>query len=284
MISNQIIISAKNPLPKISYVRLGLLMALLWSLPANAQTQAMRDGQVDNDYQIGAVLWQQSAAETKALQLQAYSLARLMLERDLRIRRRLRQKRAVVVDVDETVLDNTRYQAFLIVNHQSFSPQSWQEWCNRAEATAIPGAVEFLTYAASRGVRIFYVTNRSEAEKAGTIRNLKQVGFPQVSDESVLVRSTESSKEERRLKISHRYRIVLLCGDNLADFSKVFEGKTQEERATAVRDSQRRFGTQFIVLPNPMYGDWESAIYGKSRLNEREKGDLRKAALKAFMP
>lgn len=262
----------------------GLLLTLLLPLPARLQTLSTRDGQANNDYQTAAVLWQQSSAEAKALQLQAYHLARLMLERDLRIHRRLRQKCAVVVDVDETVLDNTPYQAFLIVNHQSFSPKSWEQWCNRAEANPIPGAVEFLTYAASRGVHIFYVTNRSEAEKAGTIRNLKQAGFPQVRGESVVVRAKESSKEGRRQKINQRYRIVLFCGDNLADFSNLFEGKTPEERSAAVDEARRRFGTQFIVLPNPMYGDWENAIYGKPGLTEQEKENRRKAALKTFFP
>jgi 5'-nucleotidase (lipoprotein e(P4) family) len=206
-----------------------------------------------------------------------------MLDRDLRLHQKSNLKRAVVVDVDETVLDNSHYQAELIVNRQPFTSASWIEWCNRAKASAIPGAVDFLKYAATRGVRVFYVTNRRETEKAGTITNLKQLGFPDVSDETVVVRTDVSSKEPRRQSIRRRYRIVLLFGDNLSDFSNAFEGKTPEERTAAVEAARQKFGAEFIVLPNPMYGDWESAIYGyESGLTEQQKAARRKAALKTI--
>lgn len=261
-----------------------VMLASLLTLTARAQNltaQAAQPAQADNEYQTGAVLWQQSSAEARALQYQAFALARLMLDRDLRANARLKRKRAVVVDVDETVLDNSSPQAELVINRQAFNSAGWTAWCNRAQAPAIAGAVDFLRYAASRHVRVFYVTNRRDAEKAGTITNLKQLGFPDVSDETVVVRTDVSSKEPRRQKLSERYRIVLLCGDNLADFSNVFEGKTTEARAAAVDMARQKFGAQFIVLPNPMYGDWENAVYGyDSRLSEQEKAARRKAALK----
>ncbi len=266
--------------------KLNRLLAILFiattSLPAaSAQTATAPAGHADNEYQTGAVLWFQSSGEIRALQYQAYALARLMLDRDFRLRRRDRRPRAVVVDVDETVLDNSRYQASLIVNQKPYEAASWTAWCNRAEATAIPGAVEFLRYAASRGVRVFYVTNRRAAEKEGTTKNLKQLGFPDVSDETLLLRADTASKEPRRQSLSKKYRIVLLAGDNLNDFADVFEGKSVEKRAAAVNDARQKFGTQFIVLPNPMYGDWESAIYTYNpQLKEEEKARLRREALK----
>jgi 5'-nucleotidase (lipoprotein e(P4) family) len=258
-----------------------VVFAVTASLMASAQTATAPQAQTDNEYQTGATLWQQSSGEARALQYQAYALARLMIDRDLRIHSRSKLKRAVVVDIDETILDNSRFQAGLIVNHSAFNSKEWIAWCNSAKATAIPGAVEFLRYAAGRGVHVFYVTNRGKPEKAGTIANLKQLGFPSVSDETVIVRTDVSSKEPRRRKISETHRIVLLCGDNLNDFTDLFEGKTVEDRNAAVDATQRKFGTQFIVLPNPMYGDWENAIYGyDSRLSEQEKAARRKAALK----
>lgn len=259
------------------------VLAIVVSITASAQTPAANAAQTraDNEYQTGATLWQQSSAEARALQYQAFALARLMLDRDLRTRAKSRLKRAVVVDVDETILDNSRFQAGLIVNREAFNSKAWIDWCNSNRASAIPGAVEFLKYAASRGVRVFYVTNRGVPEKAGTLANLEQQGFPGVSEETLVVRTDVSSKEPRRQKISERYRIVLLCGDNLADFSNAFEGKTIEERNAAVDAARQRFGTQFIVLPNPMYGDWENAVYGyDSRLSEEDKAVRRKAALK----
>lgn len=269
-----------------SILRISASLVLFSTLTLSVQAQssatsAPQAEQANNEYQVGAVLWQQSRSEVSALQYQAFFLARLMLDRDLRARRKLKKPRAVVVDVDETVLDNSHYQASLIVEHQGFTPAGWTDWCNRAQASAIPGAVDFLKYAAARGARVFYVTNRREAEKAGTISNLKKAGFPGVNDETVVVRTDGSSKEPRRRKISERYRIVLLCGDNLADFSDVFEGKTAEERAAAVERSRQKFGTLFIVLPNAMYGDWETVIYGPGRLSEAEKAQKRSASLRA---
>ena len=258
------------------------ILAVLAQVTANSQSPSP-SAAADSEYQTSAVLWQQSAAEARALRYQAYALARLSLDRDLRTRQRVARKRAVVVDIDETVLDNSGYQAGLVINHQAFDDATFTAWCNRAEALAIPGAVEFLKYASSRGVTVFYVTNRHETEKAATIANLKQVGFPGVSDETVMVRTGPSSKEPRRQEISKRYRIVLLIGDNLADLSVVFEGKTPEERAAAVDAARNKFGAEFIMLPNPMYGDWESAIYGYDfKLSEAQKAERRKAALKAF--
>ncbi len=263
---------------------LAAMLILFLSMTAAAQKAtgtAAATTQADNEYQTGAVLWTQTAAEVRALRFQAFKLARLVFDRDLRANRRSR-RRAVVVDVDETVLDNSRYQAGLILNRQPFTEATWTEWCNRAEADAIPGAVEFLRYAASRGARIFYVTNRRETVKEATIRNLKQKGFPDISEQTVMTRTDVSSKEPRREQIRRRYRIVLFAGDNLADFSDIFGGRTPEERASAADGARNKFGAQFIVLPNAMYGDWESAVYGNDfKLSEEEKAARRKAALKS---
>ena len=267
------------------HLTLAGLLAIIISTAAAAQTSAVspaKEAQADNEYQTGAVLWTQSAAETRALRYQAFTFARLVFDRDLKVNRRLRRKRAVVVDVDETVLDNSPYQVELILKSQPYTEASWTAWCERAEATAIPGAVDFLRYATSRGARIFYVTNRRQNVKEATMRNLKQQGFPDVSEQTVKVRTDVSTKEPRRRQISERYRIVLLMGDNLADFSDLFESKATEARAAAVDETRNKFGAQFIVLPNPMYGDWESAVYGYDfKLSEEEKAARRKAALKS---
>jgi 5'-nucleotidase (lipoprotein e(P4) family) len=205
-----------------------------------------------------------------------------MLDRDLAVNRRLRMKRAVIVDIDETVLDNSRFQAQLIKERRPYNQADWLEWSNLSAASAIPGAVEFLQYAARRRVSVFYVTNRREPEKAGTLTNLKKLGFPNVTEETVMVRGDTSSKEARRAKIREHYRIVLLCGDNLADFSDDFSGKDIPLRAAEVDRQRIRFGRQFIMLPNPMYGDWEGAIYGPKPLNEEEKAAKRLATLQGF--
>lgn len=255
-----------------------LLIMGLHSIGAIAWAQT-----ANNEYQTGGVLWMQTSGERAALSYQAFALARMMLDRDLRTVHK-RGRRAVIVDIDETIMDNSRFQASLIKNHQTYTDQTWQAWVNRAEATAVPGALEFLKYATSRGVRVFYITNRKAAEKEGTATNLRQLGFPNVNDETLLVRTDtkSSSKEPRRQSVSARYRVVLLMGDNLNDFSDVFENaKTVDSRLAVTRQNQNRFGSRFIVLPNPMYGDWENAIYDYNfKLSDDEKDAKRKAALK----
>jgi 5'-nucleotidase (lipoprotein e(P4) family) len=263
---------------------------LLSQLSSTAQTPSITtQSDVDNEYQTGAILWTQSSAEYRALAYQTFVLARLRLDENLRSHERRRntrrspQRSAVIVDADETVLDNSRFQAELVLRGLPYDSQAWRAWCQRAEAGAVPGAVDFLTYAARRGVMVFYITNRRQAEKAGTIANLQKLGFPNVGAATVIVREEGKppSKESRRLSVAARYRIVLLVGDNLNDFSDHFSGKSIAERSAQVDRERAEFGSRFIVVPNPMYGDWENAVYeNKSGLTDAEKRHYRRTALR----
>jgi 5'-nucleotidase (lipoprotein e(P4) family) len=238
---------------------------------------------VDNEYQTGAILWTQSSAEYRALAYQTFVLARLRLDENLR--RRSSRRGAVIVDADETVLDNSRFQAELVLRGLPYDPQAWRAWVQRSEAGAVPGAVDFLTYAARRGVTIFYITNRRQAEKAGTVANLQKLGFPTVTENTVMIREdgAPASKESRRQNVAARYRILLLVGDNLNDFSDHFSGKSIAERASQVDRERLAFGKEYIVVPNPMYGDWESAVYeNKPGLTDAQKKTYRLSALKGF--
>src|SRR5258707_11415168 len=245
-----------------------------------------RQEPADNTYIEGAVLWQQASGERRALSYQAFALARLMLDRDLRMNRRHGKPRAAIVDLDETILDNGLNEGMQVRNHVNFNQKDWTDWVNRAEATAVPGSVEFLNYAAARGVTVFYVTNRNDLKKAGTAANLKKLGFPNVNDQTLLVQTDpkNSSKEPRRQSVGAKYHIVLLMGDDLNDFSDVFENsKTVDARGAAADRYQAEFGKRFIVLPNPMYGNWESAIYGYNfKLTEAEKAEKRRSLMKAY--
>lgn len=269
-------------------------LLLLTQILGTAQTPSMaRQTTADNEYQTGAILWTQSSAEYRALAYQTFALARLRLDESLRVHearrrgasRRAVQRAAVIVDADETVLDNSHFQAGLILRNLPYDSQTWREWCERAEAGAVPGAVDFLNYAARRGVRVFYITNRRQAEKAGTISNLQKLRFPDVSEETVMVRADGSppSKESRRQQVTAQYRIALLVGDNLNDFTDDFAGKSIADRAARVDHDRAQFGTRFIIVPNPMYGDWENAVYeNKSGLTDAEKRSYRRAALKGW--
>jgi 5'-nucleotidase (lipoprotein e(P4) family) len=264
------------------------LLLLPISICAQTPTPSMgRQSSADNEYQTAAVLWAQSSAEYRALAYQTFVLAKLRFDQVLAERRSGRALRpakppAIIVDADETVLDNSRFQAELILKGVAYTADAWREWCHRAEAGAVPGSVEFLNYAFRRGAHVFYITNRRQTEKAGTVANLKKLGFPEVSDETVMIREqgTTASKESRREKVRSRYRVVLLVGDNLNDFTDDYAGKSIADRSAEVDRQRSEFGLRFIVLPNPMYGDWESAVYeNKPNLSDAEKRALRRAAL-----
>ena len=262
-----------------------LLLPLLYSSHAIAQASTEP---AQNTYIEGAVLWQQTSGERRALSYQAFTLARMMLDRDLRMNRGNKKPRAVIVDCDETIIDNSRFEGMLLKNRVNYNQKDWTEWINRAAAEAVPGAVEFLRYATSRGVRVFYITNRNDVQKAGTATNLRKLGFPNVNDQTLLIQTDpkNSSKEDRRNNVKKNFRIVLLMGDDLNDFSDVFENsKTVDERAAAADRYKAEFGKRFIMLPNPMYGNWESAIYGYNfKLTEAEKAAKRKSLLKSYGP
>ena len=260
-----------------------VLIPLLFSLNAIAQTPTEP---AQNTYIEGATLWQQTSGERRALSYQAFTLARLMLDRDLRLNRRNRKRGAVIVDLDETILDNSRYEGMLLKNRVNYNQRDWTDWCNRAEATAVPGAVEFLGYAVSRGMAVFYITNRNDSQKQGTATNLKKLGFPNVNDQTLLVQTDlkNSTKEPRRQAVGSKFRVVLLMGDDLNDFSEVFEkSQTVEGRMAAADRYKEEFGKRFILLPNAMYGNWESAIYGYNfKLTEAEKAEKRRSLLKGY--
>lgn len=257
-----------------------ILCALLIfvSLSNSIAQEAQDPGRYDG---LSATVWFQRSAEFRALSHQAYNIARWRLDADLRDSASVPQ-RAVIVDVDETVLDNSPHQATLITTGTQF-PAWWTEWVARAAAEPLPGALEFLAYASSKGVAVFYVTNRDSAEREATIRNLSLRGFPDAHTAHVLTRESTSSKEERRRRIASAYRIVLLVGDNLNDFASVFERKSVADRSAAADALRSEFGTRFIVIPNPLYGDWESAVFQYDRsLTVPGKHDQRLHSLRSI--
>ena len=226
-----------------------------------------------------ATLWAQNAAEARALSYQAFNIAKMKLDKDLR--RSSKKTRAIVVDVDETIVDNSPFQAQGITDNSSY-PTGWREWIDMASATALPGALEFLNYAHKRGVEVFYITNRKVVGFDATYKNLKDLGFP-VKKENMMLRLKDSSKKSRRADVLKNHRIVLLMGDNLGDFSEVFEIDNTADRNVVVDQNKNLFGSKFIVLPNVMYGNWEGALYdGNMRLPAGEKKKIRHSRLKTI--
>lgn len=235
---------------------------------------------ISNDYLIMSTLYHQNTAEMSAVCYQTFSLAKLSLERDISDKS-IKQKRAVVTDIDETILNNSPYQA-LCVEKKTNYPICWDEWIKAAQAKALPGAVDFFNYAATKNVEIFYVTNRKDDLKMAILNNLKKEGFPMADEKHLLAKTNENSKQTRRNNISKEYHIALLMGDNLSDFDKVFEDISVQRRQSVTDSLKNEFGKRFIILPNAMYGDWENAIYENKKLSRSEKTAKRKNVMQYF--
>lgn len=213
-----------------------------------------------NEQLVMATLWMQASAEYRALCYQAFNLARMNLDAFLGSYSGSRPV-AVIVDADETVIDNSPYEAFLIGKDFGYSSKTWNPWMAAGQAKAIPGASEFLNYAKEKNVEIFYLTNRKMVGYEGTKKNLKMLGFPNVDKKHLLLRTDTSNKQPRRDIVAMEYEIAFLMGDNLNDFLTVFAHKSVDERFAEVEKLRPEWGTKFIVIPNPAYGEWEGAVY-----------------------
>lgn len=252
-----------------------LFLGLIFPIGLMAQSGAAGASDYTN-----AILWQQHSGEYRALCFQAYNFARLSLNDRLKSGKRGKLN-CVIVDIDETVLDNSPFQASEVKKGISFDPSDWTRWTGLGIADTVPGALSFLKYAARKKVETFYISNRTVDEQEGTLKNLKMMGFPFADEAHLILKSSTSDKEPRRQKILEKYNVLLLCGDNLSDFSNVFyrEGKNTKEQ---VEQAKGLFGAQFIVLPNPMYGDWENKLYGGGKMTETEKSTKRAEALRGY--
>lgn len=242
------------------------------------------DTLLNSEYLSMATLWFQKSAEMQAVYYQNFKLAKRMLDESLKgkIFKKLKNKKpkAIITDVDETVLDNSPFNAMLIVNGDSYNKENWAAWVNEKRAKALPGAVEFCNYAKENDVEIFYVSNRTVDQTDATIENLKKEGFPFANQDHLFFKKETSNKTERRNKILETYDVVLFLGDNLRDFDEVFAKRGDDFGFKITAENKGKFGTKFIVFPNPMYGEWEKGIYnGDFSKSVEEKRQMRREAL-----
>lgn len=245
---------------------------------------------------LNATLWMQRSAEYAAVSRQTYRAAAGALDEALAdsswtaLPSQAREggyhglPPAVILDVDETVLDNSPFQARLVLQGREFDPEIWGEWVREARAEPVPGALRFAREADRRGVAVFYVTNRDHALEPPTRRNLEELGFPLVEGEDRILTVGErpewgSDKVDRRAAVAAGHRVLLVMGDDLNDFLPEARGSLEERDGAAARH-QGRWGRQWFVLPNPAYGSWERAAYGsRGDLPPAEKRRLKREAL-----
>ncbi|MDQ0008979.1 5'-nucleotidase (lipoprotein e(P4) family) [Luteibacter jiangsuensis] len=234
------------------------------------------------DDNLNAVAWSQNASEHDFIYLQTFRDAREKLLKakndpnwdalpkdDRAVHPSLKgRKPAVVLDIDETVLDNSPYQARLIRSGGEFNEAEWAAWCNEAIARPLPGALEFTKFAADHGIAVIYISNRAKDLDDATLANLRSAGFPVAGKQSFLGLGTfvegceqvGSEKGCRRQLVARDYRVLMQFGDQIGDFANV-PGNTADGRAKAMAPYTAWIGERWFVLPNPTYGAWESALF-----------------------
>jgi len=233
------------------------------------------------EHLVMSVLWQQNAAEYRALCYQAFNQARQAL--DMHLKNTTDGKPlAIITDIDETILDNSPYSTQMIERDENYSRSTWIDWGKKESAPLVPGAAEFLAYAEAHTVDILYISNRFDVQLQETINNLTAYNLPDTEPNHVLLITTDSGKEPRRQQVHQTHNVVLYLGDNLSDFHDSYDDRSSLERNTITDSMKNDFGTKFIVFPNPMYGDWETkGLYdGNYSLTESEKRAIRKQKLK----
>ncbi len=232
---------------------------------------------------FNSVLWYQTSAEFRANSMQTYRQASALLataknDKNWTVWPQINAQNlppAIIVDIDETILDNSPAAAQDVLNNSGFSNANWDRWVSLAKADAVPGAVAFVNAAEAMGIKVLYISNRECTPRAGnnrpcpqkddTLANLQAAGISQISASQIWLKAEQpqwtSEKESRRQLVMQSYRIIMSVGDDLGDFlPNVKKNITPAQRASLVDQYQQHWGSKFFMLSNPTYGSWETIL------------------------
>ncbi|HET7330060.1 5'-nucleotidase, lipoprotein e(P4) family [Dyella sp.] len=257
---------------------------------ASAQPTPASVATVAADDNLNAVAWTQTALEHDLIYQETFRSAQSQLLAALKDRNwdalpaedrstpYKHLKPAVILDIDETVLDNSPYQARLIRKGGEFNEADWAAWCKEERARALPGAVEFTQFAARHGIAVFYISNRAQDLDAATLDNLRKAGLPVSGPEAFLGLGTllpgcdqvGTEKSCRRQLIGQHHRVLMQLGDQLGDFLSVLTN-TAAGRVQAMAPYKDWIGTRWFVFPNPTYGSWEPSLFNNEWSTPREQ-------------
>ena len=251
-----------------------LVFATVSCVKTNRQVSSDMQASVTNDFRkesyLNGIAYQLSA-EVKGLQIQAFKLARIQLDQRLLERDQGKYARpiAIISDIDDALADDAMYMADIVLREGKWDNGPWDYYYDALATTAckaLPGAVEFLQYAKSKGVEVFYITNRDWDQHDLTVQQLKHLGFPYADSAHVQVMNTEgsSNKTERRENVLKTHDVVMYIGDNIGDFTAAFKRELGPVKRTemALQDEYKNlWGDRWIVLPNATYGDYVGAVW-----------------------
>ena len=243
-----------------------------------------------NEQLVMGLSWMQNSAEYRALCYQAYNVALDRVKEAAAKHKKGDKPLAIILDADETVLDNTAFMAGLLGEDRDYNGSDWTEWCDAAQAKAMPGAAEYLQAVDKLGVEIFYASNRSLAQVPGTKKNFEVLGFPQADEKHMIFQDTSKkdshNKHIRFREVMEKYDVVVFMGDNAGDFLMEIGGP-KDVRNQDLDSHKAEFGKRFIIFPNPIYGGWEASLAkngGYYKLTPEQKNELRKSLLRAWKP
>lgn len=244
-----------------------LLLSCL-ALPVWAQDAEPVQPKSGDNALLYALAWKQTAAEYQALYYQGFNIARMQVAAALATRQPGDKPLAVITDVDDTVLHSLSYWGRLVKSRMDFFDDAlWDRWVETNQVTATPGALEFLQFCERNGVEVFYVTNRDQGENTFemALAHLHKVGFPYVDAEHVTVLRDSSNKEPRQDELMAHYKVITTLGDNLNDFRRKYYIRGDiDGRSAAMAQDKEKFGSEYVLFPNPTDGQWLAAIFGES--------------------
>ena len=249
-------------------------------------------GEQDN---LNAVLWVQTSVEYTATTSGIYAAATAALQQTIAAEIDVPGRMVVVMDLDETILSNSRFKAHQLLQKSREQSKTWDQWIVLRNATAVPGAVEFIKASQELGVTVRIITNRRCLErpddrddcpqKEDSLANLRQVGV-KIDGSAILMRGEQSperclgllsgaekeaggwstiDKTSRRECVSQDFDIMMMVGDQLGDFVGDSGRSTLASRDASLMQYQDKWGKTWFMLPNPTYGTWFMLLYPDRR-------------------
>lgn len=260
------------------------IMVLTFMLVSCGQKNGNAGSSLTNDFRkesyVNGIIYQLSA-EVKALQMQAFRLAKIRLDERLveNAQGKYSKPIAIISDIDATLADDAMYMADIVQREAKWDNGPWDHYYDALATTAtkaIPGSLEFIKYAKSKGVEVFYITNRDWNQDDLTVKQLAYLGFPNADLEHVQVMNKEgsSNKTKRRENVLKNYDVVLYIGDNIGDFTDEFTRELGPFKRTQMAEDdnfKNLWGDKWIVLPNATYGDYVGAVWHNDKKSDAKK-------------
>ena len=243
--------------------------------------QAAKDQQM-----VMAYDWLENSGEAESLEYQAYNTATRNLK--TLAETKSSKPKAVILDIDETCLDNAPGNGYQIAHKAGFNVDIWNKWVDSAQATPIPGAVDFTKAAKADGYQVFYVSNRDTNQIDATIKNLDKYGFADanVKGHILLDPVADQNKQPRFDQIEKNYDVEMFVGDQLTDMGGAYMNKSSQQEKEQVTKDKDMWGLHYIAIPDPTYGNYENAMYNHSgkKLTEEQKVQLSNEGIQSFNP